>query len=161
MYTSNFNNVLDRMLSLSRAFEESADRTPATAVADSRVRRQLWLPAVDIYETETAFVVEADLPGTHRENVDIQFDRNTLTISGTRAATLPSKEKAQQLRVFSAERLSGGFSRSVRLPDHVDSEHIQATFVDGVLAVTVPKSAGALSRKIPISAGGEQRQVAG
>ena len=96
-------------------------------MTDSPVRAQLWLPAIDLYETESAFVIEADLPGVHQENVDVQFDRGTLTISGTRAATLPSQENGQ-LRVFSSERLSGSFLRSIRLPEHVDAEHIEAAF---------------------------------
>jgi HSP20 family protein len=110
-------------------------------------------PACDRSRVASAtIVVDADLPGVHQENVDIQFDRNTLTISGTRAATLPSKEKAAQLRAFGAERLSGAFSRSIRLPEHVDAEKISATFSDGVLKVTVPKSSQAVPRKIAISA---------
>ena len=107
-------------------------------------------PLIDIYETDSAFVVEADLPGVHQENVDIQFDRNTLTISGTRAATLPSRDKHAQLRVFTAERLSGGFSRSIRLPEHVDPDGIEATVAEGVLTVTVPKSSVAMPRKIAV-----------
>ncbi len=150
MFSSNLNSVLDRLMTVSQAMDEAALRAPNGTI-EGRPRAQLWLPPVDIYETESAFVVEADLPGVHQENVDIQFDRNTLTISGTRAATLPSKEKAAQLRVFSAERLSGGFSRSIRLPEHVDSEKIAATFTDGVLQVTVPKLSQAVPRKIAIS----------
>ena len=96
------------MMTASQALDDAAVRAPS-GVPDGRQRTQLWLPPVDIYETETAFVVEADLPGVHQENVDIQFDRNTLTVSGTRAATFASRDKATQLRVFSAERLSGGF----------------------------------------------------
>ena len=148
MYANNINTVLDRMLTFGRAVEEAAGEPLPTSLVP---RTQLWLPTVDIYETESAFVVEADLPGIHRENVDIQFDRNTLTISGTRAATLPS-QKNSQLRVFSAERVSGGFSRSIRLPEHVDAEKIDASYADGVLRVTVPKSAGARPRKIAIGA---------
>ena len=83
-----------------------------------------------------------------------------LTISGTRAPTLPAKEKAQ-LRVFSAERLSGTFSRSVRLPEHVDAEKIEASYADGVLAVTVPKAAGARARTIPIVNREVPRQIQG
>ena len=148
MFRNSFDVVFDRMLTLNRAFEESASQT-ALEAGGAPARKQLWLPPVDIYETETAFVVEADLPGVHQENVNVQFDRNALTISGTRAATLPAREKAQ-LRVFSAERLSGTFSRSIRLPEHVDAEKIEASFTDGVLSVTVPKAAGARSRTIPV-----------
>ena len=145
MFTTTFNSVLDRMLTLSQVMDEASNRSVSDALVESRPRIQLWIPPVDIYETENAFMIEADLPGVHAENVDIQFDRNTLTISGTRAATLPAKEQAQ-LRVFGAERPSGTFSRSVRLPDHVDAEKIAAKVSSGVLPVQVPRAAGALPR---------------
>ncbi|MBC7841491.1 MAG: Hsp20/alpha crystallin family protein [Gemmatimonadaceae bacterium] len=160
MFSSDFNSVLDRLMTVSQAMDDAGSRAPA-AFSEGRARTQLWLPPVDIYETESAFVVEADLPGVHRENVDIQFDRNTLMISGTRAATLPSREKLGQLRVFSSERLSGGFSRSVRLPEHVDAERIEATFTDGVLSVTVPKSSQAVPRKIAIGSRNDPKSING
>ena len=156
MFITNYPTLLDRMLDWSRQMEEASART-SVSVTDPSVRPQLWLPAIDLYETETAFVIEADLPGVHQENVDIQFDRGTLTISGTRAATLPSQDNGQ-LRVFSGERLSGGFSRSIRLPEHVDAEHIEAAYAHGVLSLKVPKAKGALPRKIAIK-GSEQRGV--
>ena len=156
MITSNFNAVLDRMLTLSQAMSEPTDNVPTSTAPRARV--QLWVPPVDIYETESAFVIEADLPGVHSENVDIQFDHHTLTISGTRGATLPVKDKTQ-LRVFSAERVTGSFSRSVRLPEHVDAEKIDARFANGVLTVQVPKSSGALPRKITIRAAGDVQSI--
>ena len=159
MYRSAFDTMFDRMLTLSRAVDEAASQG-TFETPDTPARPQLWLPPVDIYETESAFVVEADLPGVHQENVNIQFDRNALTISGTRAATLPAKETAQ-LRVFSAERLSGTFSRSIRLPEHVDADKIEASYNNGVLTVTVPKAAGARARTIPISHREVQRQIQG
>ncbi len=159
MFAANLNSVFDRLMTVSQAIDETAIRTPANL--DGRVRTQLWMPPVDIYETENAIVVEADLPGVHQENLDLQFDRNTLTLSGTRAATLPSKDKATQLRVFSSERLSGGFSRSIRLPEHVDVEKISATFTDGVLRVTVPKSSVAVPRKIAIGTAEASRAING
>lgn len=154
MFATNLNTVLDRMLTLSQALEDG--RTDTRDLLESRPRTQLWLPAMDLYETEDAFVIAADLPGIHMENVDIQFDRGSLTISGTRGATLPASEKAQ-LRVFSAERATGTFSRSVRLPEHVDAEKISATFADGVLTVKVPKAAAALPRKIQVRASASEQ----
>lgn len=156
MYRNTLDNVFDRMLTISRAMDEAV--AGRLAAADAPAGTQLWLPPVDIYETENAFVVEADLPGVHQENVNIQFDRNSLTISGTRAATLPAKEKSQ-LRVFSAERLSGQFSRSVRLPEQVDAEKIEASFASGVLTVTVPKAASARARTIPITTREVQHRI--
>ena len=102
MFVTNSSTLFDRMLDWSRQLDDLAARS--TPAADPAVRGQLWLPPVDVYETESAFVIEADLPGVHRENVDIQFDRGALTITGTRAATLPAREKGQ-LRVFVGEQI--------------------------------------------------------
>ena len=155
MFATSFNTVLDRMLTLSQVMDEAAN---GTGSAESRSRIQLWVPAVDLYETDNEFVIAADLPGVHEENVDIQYDRGTLTISGTRGATLPAADKTQ-LRVFNAERMTGGFSRSVRLPEHIDADRISATFAAGVLTVQVPKSVTALPRKISIRGNVEQNKL--
>ena len=154
MFATNLSSVLDRMLTLSQAMDEGT--TGNREFTDARPRMQLWLPSVDLFETDDAFVIAADLPGVHLENVDIQFDRGTLTISGTRGATLPASEQGQ-LRVISAERPTGSFARSIRLPEHVDPEKIGATLTDGVLTVQVPKAASALPRKIPVRANASDR----
>ncbi|MCC7195721.1 MAG: Hsp20/alpha crystallin family protein [Gemmatimonadaceae bacterium] len=151
MAITHYPTLFDRMLDWSRQVDDAMSRS-STGIAEMPARNQLWLPAVDLYETDTAFVIEADLPGVHQENVDIQFDRGTLTITGTRADTLPAQKERGQLRVFSSERLSGGFSRSIRLPEHVDAEHIEASFSQGVLTLKVPKSKASLPRKITIKA---------
>ena len=68
------------MLDWSRQVDDLVARS--TPTANAAPRGQLWLPPVDVYETESAFVIEADLPGVHRENVDIQFDRGALKVVG-------------------------------------------------------------------------------
>lgn len=148
-----FDTMFDRMLGMSRAMDQAFSGR-AFGTPTNNGRPQLWLPAVDTYETEDAFVVEADLPGVHQENIDLNFEQGTLTISGRRAATLPANEqqKDRKLRVYSAERLSGAFARSVRLPEYVDGEKIRATYANGVLTVHIPKATGAKPRKIAIEA---------
>jgi HSP20 family protein len=168
MSTSNlsypFDAMFDRMLGLSRNMDQAFSGRPF-GTASGNGRPQLWLPAVDTYETEEAFVVEADLPGVHQENIDLHFEQGTLTISGRRASTLPAVEPgkgAQKLRVYAAERLSGAFSRSVRLPEYVDGEKISASYASGVLTVHIPKATGALPRKIAIQAQNvEAKQIEG
>ncbi len=153
MLSSPFTNVFDRMLSMHRAFDQAlgSEGTPTWGT-----RPQFWLPVVDVYETDSAFVIEADLPGVHQENVDISFEQGTLTIRGTRAPTVKTPEKGE-LRVFSAERVSGSFIRSVRLPEYVDSEKIEATYDNGVLTVHIPVAEKAKPRKIEVSgASGEK-----
>jgi HSP20 family protein len=154
MFATNLHNVLDRMLTISQAMEDGTNGNRERL--ESRQGMQLWLPAIDLFETDDAFVIAADLPGVNLEDVDIQFDRGTLTISGSRPATLPAMEKSQ-LRVFSAERATGSFARSIRLPQQVDTDKISATFADGVLTVQVPKAQSALPRKIQVRA--EQSRI--
>jgi HSP20 family protein len=154
MYTPTLNSVLDRMLALSRVVDDSFVERAIPAYTEFPVREQLWLPLLDVYQTEKAFVIEADLAGVHPENVDISYEKGMLTISGTRGPTLPAKETKEkekaELRVFTAERMIGSFSRSIRLPEQVDPDKIEANFALGVLTVTVPKLPSALPKKITV-----------
>ena len=154
--TNSLNTVFNRMYTLSRALDQALGSDFTWSNTGSRP--QLWLPAIDAYETEKAYVVEADLPGVHPENVEISFEQNTLTIKGTRAPTLQTPEKGE-LRVYTAERVSGDFARSVRLPEYVEGDKIEANYANGVLTVTVPKAQSALPRRIAIRGVGESKQL--
>ena len=134
---SPLNGVLTRMATLNRAMDESAFT-------------QSWAPGMDAWETEQAFVVQLDLPGLTSDQVDVNFDRNTLTVRGTRASTVPQSEKGE-VRVFFAERMTGEFSRTLRFPQYVDATKIQASFTNGVLTITVPKAETAKPRKIEVN----------
>ena len=149
--------MFDRMLGLSRQMDQAFSGRPFGS-ASGTGRPQLWLPPVDTYETEHAFVIEADLPGLHQENIDVHFEQGTLTLTGRRGPTLPASENGK-LRVYASERLSGAFSRSIRLPEYVDGEKIEATYTNGVLTVRVPKSPAALPRKINVAVNAEPRQI--
>ena len=158
-----FDAMFDRVLGISRAMDQAFSGRPFATASGTTSRPQLWLPAVDTYETEHAFVIEADLPGVRQENIDINFEQGTLTITGRRASTLPANDGGNgKLRVYAAERLSGAFSRSIRLPEYVDGEKIEATYTNGVLTVRVPKSPAALPRKINVAVkSSEQKQIQG
>jgi HSP20 family protein len=93
--------------------------------------------------------VQLDLPGLAPEQVDVSFDRNTLTVKGTRSDTIPS-DKTEK-RVFFVERSPGAFSRTLRFPQYVEASKIEAKFANGVLTVSVPKSEAAKARKISIT----------
>ena len=141
---SPLNGVLSRMATLSRAMDDVIGRT------DENLNSSYWVPAMDAWETEQAFVVQLDLPGVTPEQVDVSFDRNTLTIRGTRSDTIPS-DKSEK-RVFFVERSPGAFSRSLRFPQFVEASKIDAKYANGVLTVTVPKSDAGKARKISVSA---------
>jgi len=143
---SPLNGVLSRMATLNRAMEEVVGRADEPTNGSG----SYWTPEMDAWETEQAFVVQLDLPGVTRDQVDVTFDRNTLTIRGTRLATIPQAEQGE-LRVFFAERAPGAFIRTLRFPQYVEASRIDASFTNGVLTVTVPKAEAAKPRKIEIA----------
>ena len=110
---------------------------------------QLFVPSLDVVERPDAYLVSAELPGVDPAGVDISFENNTLTLRGTKQPSLQPKEN-EELRVYTAERLSGAFERAVRLPEYVEGDKIEATYAHGVLTITVPKAVAARARKIEI-----------
>jgi len=104
-----------------------------------------WSPAVDLEELDDAYVVEADLPGVKREDVDIELVGNELAITGE----VREQERAGTLRRQS--RRTGRFEYRLSLPSHVDPENVEATLADGVLKLRVPKSERAQRRRIEIT----------
>lgn len=103
-----------------------------------------WMPPVDIFETQEAFRIQADLPGVAKGDVQINVEKNVLTLSGERVAV---KQEGTWHR---NERAYGKFSRSFTLPVGIDAEGIQASFENGLLTLTVPKKQEARSRQIEI-----------
>jgi len=142
---SPLNGVLSRMSSLTRAMDDVVGRAEEYTNGGP-----YFTPMMDAWETEQAFVVQLDLPGVNANQVDVGFDRNTLTIRGTRPATLPAPDKGEH-RVFFAERTPGTFGRTLRFPQYVEASRIEAKFENGVLTVTVPKSEAAKPRKIEVA----------
>jgi len=120
--------------------------TPTSAHGAAQRR---WVPATDLVETETDFVLRADLPGLSESDVNIEFDDNVLTISGERT----SEHEDRKAGYYRVERNFGSFRRTLALPEGVDAESIRATFDKGVLEVTVPKPAQRVPRKVQISVG--------
>ena len=94
-----------------------------------------WNPSVDVYETEEAFIVEADLPGMKREDVKVEVKENNFILRGRRS----SEQRRSNERFYCRERSFGGFSRQVALPEPVDKNEMNVEFSDGVLRVILPK----------------------
>ena len=146
--TSPLNAMLDRMVTLGRSMDTAFNQSETAAAGP---RGTYWVPDLDAWETEHAFVVTLDLPGVVSERVDITFERNTLTVSGVREPAVKAAENGE-FRLFFAERAVGPFSRSLRFPQYVEGDKISAHFDRGVLTITVPKAEAAKSRKIAIGA---------
>jgi HSP20 family protein len=141
MLNRSMTTTLDRMLTLNRALDE------AFTSANGETAR-VWVPAIDLIEKKDAYIVRVELPGVERSSIDITFEKNILTISGQKSALLDAKD--EELRVFAAERVSGSFSRSLRMPDYIDDAKIGADYKDGLLTVTIPKAELAQPRKIEL-----------
>ncbi len=125
-----------------------------TATASGAAPRR-WLPATDLIESETHYVLRADLPGVSEEDINVELDNDVLTISGERKA----EHQDGHAGYYRVERISGGFRRSLRLPEGVDAEAITASFERGVLEVSVPKPEQRQPRKVQIGVGSAEPQA--
>lgn len=105
-----------------------------------------YAPALDAVENDTHYTVELDLPGVKVEDVKIELHEDKLTISGSRAG----RESQDGVVRHREERSFGMFRRTLMLPKQVDTDHVEATYRDGVLSVTIPKIAKAQPRTVEI-----------
>lgn len=105
-----------------------------------------WIPQADIEETEDAWIIEAEVPGVDRKDVNVELRDSELIISGE------IKEKERKGILRRQTRRTGQFEYRVTLPGQPDPEHIEANIHDGVLTVRVPKSETAKPRRIEVKA---------
>lgn len=105
-----------------------------------------WMPIVDIRETDDALLVQAELPGIDKKDIQLEVRDGVLTISGERRYEKDVKEE----NVHRVERAYGKFSRSFSLPSNVDADKVDATMKNGVLEVRLPKRESAKPKAIAI-----------
>ena len=131
---------LTRMLDDAFGSAHYSDREAGTVTSS-------WLPAVDIFEDKDALKIVAEVPGVNPDDVKISLENNVLSIRGEKKQVA----EEQTERVHRYERTYGAFERAFTLPATIDAERIQATYSDGVLAVTLPKVELARPREIPVT----------
>jgi HSP20 family protein len=132
-----------------REFEDIYDRMGqlmnlAFGLAPVDVAEGPWIPLADLSETDDAYVVEADLPGVNRDQIDIQLQDRELVITGE----VP--ESGQKGRRHRRSRRTGRFEFRTYLPGDVNADAVDAQLSNGVLTVTIPKSQEAQPRQIEI-----------
>lgn len=101
-----------------------------------------WSPRLDVSETDKALEVVADLPGMEKKDINVSLDGDLLTIKGEKKEVKEKKDK----HYHTIERRSGSFYRALRLPMEVEGDKIDATFKEGVLTLTLPKSKAAAKK---------------
>ncbi|MFE2167471.1 Hsp20/alpha crystallin family protein [Streptomyces sp. NPDC059447] len=110
---------------------------------------------MDAYRDGDAYVIAFDLPGVNTEAIDIDVERNMLTVKAERRPVL----KADSVKMELAERPLGVFSRQIMLADTLDTEHIEADYDAGVLTLRIPIAERAKPRKISIRADASPKQI--
>ena len=119
-----------------------------TAFAGEPLAQGGWLPPVDIFETSQKDVVlKVDLPGMKREDIKVTFENNILSVEGERQLV----GDAPVDLFHRAERGHGAFRRSFSLPATVEGSRVDASYVDGVLTVKLPRREEARPRQIPVN----------
>jgi len=137
-------------------------RAEMDRVFDSFLGRSFWrfptlakvedsdvvMPSIDVRETETEFVVEAELPGMDEKDVSVTLNNGILTLKGEKKSEREEKKDDYHL----TERSYGSFQRSFQVADTVDADKVKAAFEKGVLKVTLPKRPEAMKaeKRIPI-----------
>jgi HSP20 family protein len=141
-----------------RSLQDEVNRLFTTNISrvfgDEGIARGAWNPSVDIYENKDQIIIEAELPGMNREDFDLSFENNTITLRGERRF----EKKDESDNYHRVERSYGSFTRSFTLPPTVSGDGIAAEYRNGVLRITLPKREEVKARRIEIQGEGAESQ---
>lgn len=126
-----------------KRFSDIMDEFFNDAVA---TRQQSFAPSIDISETDTHYLIDVEVPGVDKKDIELNVENNTLTISGERKF----EKKEEGKHYHRVESSYGSFSRSFTLPDNVKDDTIQATYNNGILNITIDKSEQKMKKQIKI-----------
>ncbi|MEO0230510.1 MAG: Hsp20/alpha crystallin family protein [candidate division WOR-3 bacterium] len=105
-----------------------------------------WVPAIDVEETENDYIVKAELPGLKKEDIKLCVTDDSLTISGER-----KMEKEEKGKTYHRIEMNyGRFERTIRFPSEVVPDKAKASYKDGILTVTIPKTEKAKAKELEI-----------
>ena len=140
---------IDRLL-------DDVDQIVGSGIERARAftRRHSAHPAIDLYDTGTEFIVKALIPGARAEDINLSIEKSAVSLQGQIGYALGDDEE-QRVTWYRREISAGRFADTVTLPAEIDVEQARATFVDGILTLTMPKMAQARGTRIPVR--GEDR----
>ncbi len=137
----------DMRRDMDRLFEEFF--TPAP-------RRRRWsgkqdgggivVPGIDMYDRKNEIVINAELPGVNKEDIDLSITKDTVTLKGE----VKKEEEIKEEDYYASERNYGAFARTIALPVEVDSEKAKASFKNGILELVIPKREESKPKEIKI-----------
>jgi HSP20 family protein len=137
-----FGRDMGRMLDLFPELDPAASQGEA-----------MFMPNVEVKETQDAFVLKIDLPGVRDEDVEVSISGNRMTVTGRRE----EEDRREGDRFYSYERSYGIFSRSFSLPEGADMDKVKAELDQGVLTLNIPKKEASQARRISLASKGEQK----
>ncbi|HPU29408.1 MAG TPA: Hsp20/alpha crystallin family protein [Syntrophorhabdaceae bacterium] len=126
---------------MDKLFEDFFEKTGFPGIKEGQ-----WVPAVDIHETKKDVVVSFDLPAIDPKDVSISIVEDRLTVKGERKR----EEEIKEADYYRSERIYGAFQRVIQLPTEVVADKAKATYKDGVLRITIPKSQKAMPKEIKV-----------
>ena len=128
------------------------DRFAQQVLGTNGTRARPSVMPMDAWRDGDTFQVEFDLPGINPDSIDLDVERNVVTVKAERPP------RASDAELIAAERPRGVFSRQLILGDNLDTEHIEASYDSGVLTLNIPVAERAKPRKVSITSKGEDRQ---
>jgi len=129
-----------------QAIQDKIDRIFEESLRGRDIVSGGWTPAVDIYETDDAIVLEAELPGMNEKDIEVKVEDNVLSIKGERKFEQERKEE----NYYRMERYYGTFQRSFTLPSNIDTDKIKAEYKKGILKIEMPKKEQAKPKQIKV-----------
>ena len=106
-----------------------------------------WVPSIDVAETDTEIVVKVEVPGMDKKDIEITLTEGLLTVKGERKTDHEEKDE----KIYMTESHYGSFCRTLRLPNDVKTDQVDATYKDGILKIVLPKREAVLPKKIEVS----------
>jgi HSP20 family protein len=120
---------------------------PRAAQPREHVSSRVWSPLVDVYEDKDAIVLKVELPGIQQDEIDIEMAGETLTIRGERKF----EDEARRENYIRIERQYGAFQRSFTIGIPIEEDKVKATYRNGILEITIPKSEATKPKKVQVA----------
>ncbi len=136
-----FRELRELQRNMDNIFNASWENLP-----DRLSQEATWLPSLDITEDKDNILIKADLPGVKQSDIDVSVSDDILTIKGERK----QEQEVKDRKTHRIERFYGSFCSSISMPEYVDASKIAATYKDGVLEISLPKTEKAKPRQIKV-----------
>ena len=105
-----------------------------------------WLPDIDVFERDSKLIVRVDVPGMKLEDIEVTVEGDMLTVRGKRE----EEKEVQERNYYCSERSFGEFARTIRLPEEVSPDEVEAHYENGILEVTIPTPAAAEAKSVKV-----------